>query len=212
MKKLFFFATAFFLAAGISLNAQNAVISKVDFTVQSTLDVDFWDDTSEDFKYETADKAVKTIRTVDTLFSYAQDVIEKKLKIDLDKKTVAADSKLAGFGKMTGFPNEKIKDAVASGKYDKYLDMNIQIVSGGATTTSSGPFSKKKQKVDMIVNITVYDKKGKETAQYKKRTRMDEVKMSTSLFGFSDEQALTGNEIVSLFENALDNALGKVTR
>jgi hypothetical protein len=90
--------------------------------------------------------------------------------------------------------------------------MNIQILSGGSTTTSEGPFSKKKQKVDMIVEITVYDKNGKETAQYKKRTKMGEVKTSTSLFGFSDEQALTGNEVFALFVDALDNALGKVTR
>lgn len=207
MKKLFFPATAFFLVAGMSLTAQNAVISKLDFTVMISPGSVFWDDDSESFKYENADKKTTSVRTVDTLFSYAQDVIEKKLKIDLDKKTVAADCKLAGLGKMTGFPNEKIKNAVASGKYNKYLDMNIQILSGGSTTTSNGPFSKKKQKVDMIVDITVYDKNGKEIAQYKKRTRMDEIKQSSSLFGFSDEEALTGNEVFALFEDALDKAL-----
>ncbi|MBL7792856.1 MAG: hypothetical protein JNK77_11060 [Saprospiraceae bacterium] len=212
MKKLFFFTATFFLSAGMSLSAQNAVISKLDFSIMISTDVEFWDDDSELFKYENADKKTTSVRTVDTLFSYAQDVIEKRLNIDLDKKTVAQDSKMNGIGKLTGFPNEKIKNAVASGKYDKYLDMNIQILSGGSTTTSDGPFSKKKQKVDMIVEVTVYDKNGKETAHYKKRTRMDEVKQSSSLFGFSDEIALTGNEVFALFVDALDNALGKVTR
>ncbi len=207
MKNLFLVLLLVFLKTATAITAQNAVISKLDFSVMISTDVEFWDDDSESFKYENADKKTISIRTVDTLFSYAQDVIEKKLKIDLDKKTVASTCKMNGIGKLTGFPNEKIKDAVASGKYDKYLDMNIQILSGGSTTTSDGPFSKKKQKVDMIVEITVYDKNGKETAQYKKRTRMDEVKQSSSLFGFSNEEALTGNEVFVLFIDALDNAL-----
>lgn len=205
MRTTLFFAMMFF---GVIISkAQNNAITNFTLAFPVSLDYEFWTDETNDFKYENQNKEIMTIRTLDTLFSYAQKTIGDALNLDLQVQKVEGKVKLTALGKVTGLPNAKLKEAVATGKYDHIIELDVTTLSGGATVTESGPFAKRKQKVDMIVEITVYDGKGKETAHYKKRTRMDEVKTSVAVYGFSKEITLSGNELYALFVDSLDNAL-----
>lgn len=205
MRTTLFFAMMV-LAVTIS-KAQSNAITSFSLMFPVSMDYEFWTDETNDFKYEDENKEIKTIRTIDTLFAYAQKTIGAALQLDLQPQKVEGKVKLNALGKVTGFPNAKLKEAVAAGKYDHIVEVDVTTLSGGATVTESGPFAKRKQKVDMIVEITVYDSKGKETARYKKRTRMDEVKTSVAVYGFSKEITLSGNELYALFVDSLDNAL-----
>ena len=196
----------FFLSLN-SLKAQNATIFNFDLTFTAGPDLNFWGDETNQFKFENSKKEIVTIRTMDTLFALAQKILNEKLSIQLEKQSVGKEIKQTMLGRISGFPSAKLKNVSGKLKFDKIIDVNVTVLPGGSVSGGVGPFSKRKQKVDMIVKIIIYDKEGNELKKYKERTKMDEIKTSVSVFGISDQIVLSGNELNVLFENSLLNAL-----
>jgi hypothetical protein len=190
-------------------NAQDkATIAKFDLACVVSSGYDIWDDDNTSaFIYENSEKKKVTIRTVDTVFSYVTQTLTRRLNLQLDKQQISSDSKKNMFGKITGFPNEKIKSVIASGNYDRIIDISATALPGPGATRGLGPVSKKKYKLDMIVEVKVYDKNGNEVQKFKKRTRSDEVRQTVEVFGIRETNELTGNEFFALFAQALENAL-----
>lgn len=191
------------------LRAQDsATIVKFNLECTISVDYDIWDDDyTAIFTYENASKRKAVLRTVDTLFSFAQPMIARKLGVLLNKKLVNKESQQSMFGKITGFPNEKVKDVAATGKYKKLIEVFVTVLPGPATTKEKGAVTERKYQIDMIVEVKVYDKDGEPVEKYKKRTRMDEVRQTLEVRGVRDANDLSGNELFALFALALTNAL-----
>jgi hypothetical protein len=207
MKAFLCFCIALFTLSP-SKAQDKATIAKFDLACVVSSGYDIWDDDQTSaFTYENSDKKKVTIRTVDTVFSYATQTLARRLNLQLDEQQISSDSKKNMFGKITGFPNEKIKSVIASGNYDRIIDISATALPGPGVSKGIGPVRKKKYKLDMIVEVKVYDKGGSEVQKFKKRTRMDEVRQTVEVFGVRETNELTGNEFLALFAQALDNAL-----
>lgn len=191
------------------LRAQDSA-TVVKFNLECTIaaDYDIWDDDyTAIFTYENEAGRRIIIRTVDTIFSFAQPVMARKFGVPLSKKFVNKESRQSMFGKITGFPNEKVKDVAATGKYKKLIEVLVTVLPGPATVKEKGAVTERKYQIDMIVEVKVYDKDGEPVEKYKQRTRMDEVRQTLEVRGVRDVNDLSGNELFNLFALALTNAL-----
>lgn len=189
-----------------TLKAQEATITRFHFECSHFYTI--WEDGFSDrFTYWNEKKQEVIVRTVDTLFSYAQETIARKLNIQLEKKKVGKVKQIWN-GRIEGFPNEKAKNTAQLGKYDRLIEVSaIAIHAPNAVITKKGAITKTRYKIDMIVEVKVFDKGGNEIEKYKKSARTEQEKEIEERGGEQTIDPLSGNELFVLFLNALNNAL-----
>lgn len=194
------------LAAASIVNAQNATISRFRFWTADTA-YSIWSDTSTVYSYKAADGAMATVPTADTLFNYTCQQLNKRLDIKLEALNV--DGTMAGEGKerITGFPERKLKAVLADGKFGLVVD--VEVIVFGVLRKSDNPRKKTPDRsIEMRVTVETYDGAGHRTAKYMERTRAADLKRPAGWQpGYDEKIGLTGNQVMALYTEALENAL-----
>jgi hypothetical protein len=188
------------------LRAQDATIALFSLTCKDE-EFDIWDnDITSEFIYENSKHKRVAMRTVDTLFSYAQQTIASKLGLQLEKKKVGefADQDQP-FGEISGFPSERVKKVAHTGKYDRIIEVYAIAAPNQSSPVELVGITKVKYQFEMSVLIKVYDKSGKEIEKYRKTTKLEEPKKTRETR--RELNHLSGNELFTLFVHAFNNAL-----
>lgn len=164
------------------------------------------DDFTNNFVYVNSKQRSVNIRTVDTLFSYAQLAIAQKLGINLEKQEVEDGGQQMNTGMITGFPQERVKKVARDGYYDKIVEVQVSATPEQPSFLQVGTPGNKRYQVEMTVLIKVYDQDGSEIERYKNSAKLDEPKSAKQERGAS-KNPLTGNELFNLFAKTIDGAL-----
>jgi hypothetical protein len=189
-----------------TLRAQDATIATFSLKCKDQ-QFDVWDnDITNEYFYENNKHQRAAMRTVDTLFSYAQQTIASKLGLQLEKKTVGefADQE-EPFGEIAGFPIEGVKSLARTGKYDRIIEVYAIAGPHQFSPVELVGITKVKYQFEMSVLIRVFDSSGQQIEKYWKTTKMEQPIKTKETRGQLNH--LSGNELFTLFVNALNNTL-----
>lgn len=196
----------YFVLASSFLHAQNATISRFRFWTADTA-YSIWSDTSTVFTYKAADGSVATIPTADTIYNHTIAQLEKRLDIRLENLNVDGTAGGEGKERITGFPDRKVKAVLADGKFGLVVEVEVTVFS--VLRKSENPRKKTPDRsIEMKVTVETYDGAGNRTAKYMERTRAADLKRPAGWQpGYDEKIGLTGNQVMALYTEALENAL-----
>lgn len=196
---------AFALATSLA-SAQNATISRFRFWTADTA-FSIWTDTSTVFVYKAPDGSKATVPTADTLYKYTVAKLNKRLDITLEALNVDGSEKGDGKERLTGFPDRKTKTVLADGKFGMVVE--VEVVVSAIFRKSENPRKKTPDRfIGMKVTVETFDGAGKRTSKYMEHTEAKDLKQKQNwLPGYEPEVGLTGNQVMALYTEALENAL-----
>lgn len=194
------FSTAF------NAMAQNATISRFRFWTADTA-FSIWTDTSTVFVYKAPDGSKATVPTADTLYNYTVAKLNKRLDITLETLNVDGSGKGDGKERLTGFPDRKTKTVLADGKFGMVIE--VEVVVSAIFRKSENPRKKTPDRfIGMKVTVETFDGAGKRTSKYMEHTEAKDLKQKQYWQpGYEPEIGLTGNQVMALYTEALENAL-----
>ncbi len=189
-----------------ALHAQNATIARFRFWTADTA-YSIWKDTSTVFVYKAPDGSQATIPTADTLFNYTCAQLNKRLDITLEALNVDGTVQSDGKERITGFPDRKTKAVLADGKFGMVVD--VEVVVSAVMRKSENPRKKTPDRsIEMKVQVETIDGAGNRTGKYMERTRAVDLKQPLGWKpGYDEKMGLTGNQVMALYTEALENAL-----
>jgi len=195
-----------FLLQVVGAHAQNATISRFRFWTADTA-YSIWSDTSTVFVYKAPDGSMATVPTADTLYNHTVAMLNKRLDITLE--TLNVDGTVSGDGKerIIGFPDRKVKAVLADGKFGMVVEVEVMV--SAIFRKSENPRKKTPDRfIDMKVTVETIDGAGKRTGKYMERTAATDLKQKQGwLPGYDPDMGLTGNQVMALYTEALENAL-----
>lgn len=192
--------------ATAALHAQNATISRFRFWTADTA-FSIWTDTSTVFQYKAPDGSMASVPTADTIYDHTIARLNKHFDITLE--TLNVDGTAAGDGKerITGFPDRKVKAVLADGKFGMVVE--VEVVVSAIFRKSENPRKKTPDRfIGMKVTVETFDGAGKRTSKYMEHTEAKDLKQKQYWQpGYEPEIGLTGNQVMALYTEALENAL-----
>jgi hypothetical protein len=197
-------ASALLFTLGAS--AQNATISRFRFTTADTA-YSIWGDSTTVFRYTGPDRSMRSTRTADTLFSYTQATLERRLRIKLEEQHVDSTPDERSKEKLTGFPNRKLKEVRADALFGYIVEVDVvvyRVFEPVKDKRRKGQFDKK---VEMQVTVETYDGAGNQTAKYKARTAAKDTNKRSWANGLDPKVGVTGTQLFDLYTVALENAM-----
>lgn len=195
----------FVLAAGLA-QAQNATISRFRLWTADTA-YSIWSDTSTVFVYKAPDGSTATVPTADTMYAHTVAELNKRLDIRLENLNVDGTVQSDGKERITGFPDRKVKAVLADGKFGLVVEVEVTVLA--ISRKSENPRKKTPDRsIEMKVTVETYDGAGNRTAKYMERTRASDLKRPAGWQpGYDEKIGLTGNQVMALYTEALENAL-----
>lgn len=186
--------------------AQNATISRFKFWTADTA-YSIWSDTSTVVTFKTADGSTTTVPTTDTIYTYTVEQLNKRLDIRLENLNVDGTAGDDGKERITGFPDRKVKAVLADGKFGMVVEVEVTVFA--VLRKSENPRKKTPDRsIEMKVTVETYDGAGNRTAKYMERTRAADLKRPAGWQpGYDEKIGLTGNQVMALYTEALENAL-----
>lgn len=199
-------ALLLFALATAHAQAQNATISRFRWWTADTA-YSIWKDTSTVFVYTAPDGSKATIPTADTIFNYTWQQLNKRLDIQLEPLNVDGTMEDDGKERITGFPDRKVKAVLADGKFGFVVEVEVTVFA--ILRKSENPRKKTPDRsIEMKVLVETYDGAGNRTAKYMERTRAADLKQPLGWRpGYDEKMGLTGNQVMALYTEALENAL-----
>ena len=190
----------------MAVHAQNATISRFRFWTADTA-YSIWSDTSTVFVITAPDGSRATIPTADTMYNYTVAKLNKRLDITLENLNVDGAAMSDGHERITGFPDRKVKTVLADGKFGMVVEVEVTV--SAVFRKSENPRKKTPDRfIDMRVTVETIDGAGKRTAKYMERTAAADMKQKQLWQpGYIPEVGLTGNQVMALYTEALENAL-----
>lgn len=194
------------LVCAVALHAQNATISRFRFWTADTA-WSIWSDTSSVFTWKTVDGSVATVPTADTLYRYTVAMLNKRLDITLENLNVDGKAQSDSKERITGFPDRKLKTVLADGKFGMVVEVEVMV--SAIYRKSENPRKKTPDRfIEMKVTVETFDGAGKRTSKYMERTAAADLKQKQFWQpGYVPEMGLTGNQVMVLYTEALENAL-----
>ena len=188
------------------VHAQNATISRFRFWTADTA-FSIWTDTSTVFVIHAPDGSKATVPTADTMYNYTVAKLNKRLDITLEKLNVDGTAMSDGHERITGFPDRKVKTVLADGKFGMVVEVEVTVTA--VFRKSENPRKKTPDRfIDMRVTVETIDGAGKRTAKYMERTAAADMKQKQLWQpGYIPEVGLTGNQVMALYTEALENAM-----
>jgi len=197
---------AILVPLALAASAQNATISRFRFWTADTA-FSIWTDTSTVFLYKAPDGSMASVPTADTIYSHTVAKLNKHFDITLE--TLNVDGTVAGDGKerITGFPDRKAKAVLADGKFGMVVEVEAIVIA--IFRKSENPRKKTPDRfIEMKVTVETIDGSGKRTGKYMERTAATDLKRKDLWQpGYEPEVGLTGNQVMALYSEALENAL-----
>jgi hypothetical protein len=194
------------VALSCTINAQNATISRFRFWTADTA-WSIWSDTSTVFVYKAPDGSKATVPTADTIYDYTIAQLNKRLDIHIENLNVDGTVKDESKERITGFPDRKVKAVLADGKFGMVVEVDIMV--SAIYRKSENPRKKTPDRyIEMKVTVETFDGAGNRTSKYMERTAAADLKRKDLWQpGYVPEMGLTGNQVVALYTEALENAL-----
>lgn len=206
--------------ASFAQPTQNAIVNfDLAFSIYMAIDCSNDKDTSI-FRYKDENGSVQTIRTIDTIMKYTINRLEQINNIKIAPVEIGKVKRKVS-GKLSGFPDTKVKDAVKLGKYNRIYVFSIKIYSTDLFSTiwGGGQYNKllneitfdieeQKNKINMAIIIEEYNKSGVNIASYEGHSNLKAVsEASTSEFNITKNRSVSGNEFFALYIATLENTL-----
>ena len=185
--------------------AQNATISRFRFETMDTA-YSIYGDTSTVYVYKGADGGRATVPTADTMYRHSVAAINKLLNCTIETLNVDGSVSDGGKERITGFPDRKLKNVLADGKYGLIIDVEVRLTAGWKKNPAGrGP---NVRTFDMNVIVETYDGRGNRTAKYMDSAKAEDATNSEAWqTGYDRKTGLTGNQLMDLYVAALKNAL-----
>lgn len=190
----------------VGANAQNATISRLRFWTSDTA-FSIWSDTSAVFTYRAPDGSTATVPTADTLYAHTIAELNKRLDIKLEALNVDGTVRPEGQERITGFPDRKVKAVLADGKFGMVVE--VEAIVFAIFRKSENPRKKTPDRfIEMKVTVETFDGSGSRTGKYMERTAAADMKRKDLWQpGYDPQIGLTGNQVMALYTEALENAL-----
>lgn len=187
-------------------HAQNATISRLKFWTSDTA-FSIWSDTSTVYHYTAPDGSKASIPTADTLYRHTVAVLNKRLDITLENLNVDGRARSDGKERITGFPDRKVKSVLADGKFGMVVEVEVMV--SAIYRKSENPRKKTPDRyIGMKVTVETFDGSGKRTSKFMEQTEAKDLKQKQHWQpGYDPEVGLTGNQVMALYTEALENAL-----
>ena len=192
--------------ATAALHAQNATISRFRFWTADTA-YSIWTDTSTVFLYKAPDGSMASVPTADTIYNHTIARLNKHFDITLETLNVDGTAASDGKERITGFPDRKVKAVLADGKFGMVVE--VEVIVFAPFRKSENPRKKTPDRfIEMRVTVETIDGSGKRTGKYMERTAATDMKQKQLWQpGYEPEVGLTGNQVMALYTEALENAL-----
>ncbi len=197
--------TALTLACASMATAQNATITRFRYWTADTA-YSIYGDTSTVYVYKGADGGRAMVPTADTMYRHSVAAIDQLLNCSIETLNVDGTAPDSGKERITGFPDRKLKNVLADGKYGLMIDVEVRLTAGWKKNPAGrGP---NVRTFDMNVIMETYDGRGNRTAKYMDGAKAEEVTNSEAWqTGYDRKTGLTGNQLMDLYVVALKNAL-----
>lgn len=194
-----------FLICTLNASAQNATITRFRYSTMDTA-YSIYGDTSTVFVFKTADGQRATVPTADTMYRHSVAAIDKLLHCSIETLNVDGTVNEGGPERITGFPDRKLKNVLADGKFGLMVEVDVRMTAGWRKNPAGrGP---NVRTFNMQVTVLTFDGRGNRTSKYMDGARSEDVKLSEAWqMGYDRKTGLTGNQIMDLYVLALKNAL-----